>query len=214
MRTNRAGPSTVEKRPVKEGMRKDSIHPNVGGKVKNMVGADGPTPVDVHPHVFDPKEDGDLVPMIVDNVGSNNEGEKTRDKVTGRVAANVREIRKVRSGAGEVLSEIVKEIMGTRLTIEVGKLLEIAPGVRQGLAGTAQGRNTHLGPSHEEHAHKPMTAAVFGDEHVLPSGRRTNPKASEEGEVSDALMEIEVHIGNAIGIAIIDTGSQLNLQLW
>ena len=92
---------TIEKRPMKEGMRKDSVNPNVSGKIKNVVSTKGLTLLDVHPHVFDLKEDSDLVPMIMDNVGGNNEGEKLRDKETGHVAGGEQETRKVRGGLGK-----------------------------------------------------------------------------------------------------------------
>ena len=117
----------------KVGMSKQAINQDVSRNVAGTRDRGGvKIPINVHQDVFDAKSDSDLVPMVVDEVRGHNKREQERKQVTSRQDGGPREVRKFGVHT-ETPNKIVKEIMVKQLAIEVGTLLEIAPGVKQGL---------------------------------------------------------------------------------
>ena len=166
--------------------------------------------------VFDAKNDDDLVPMIIDGGGKENEGKQQGEPVTSRADGGAREVRKVGTSAGgEIPSKLVDGIMGSQLTIEVGTLLEIAPGVRQGLVAAARGRHGNPGPANQRRNPTAVAAVATKDDDDERRGTTFDQelitKTVNLTQARDSLMRVKVYVGDAVATAIIDTGSQLNL---
>ena len=88
---------------------------------------------DVHQDIFDAKDDDDLVPMAINEARRDDEGEKEREPMAGGVNSTAGKVVQIGTGTGSSQDALVKEIMKTSLTIDLGMLVGIAPSVKQGL---------------------------------------------------------------------------------
>ena len=104
--------------------------------------------------------------------------------------------------------------MNKQLTIEVGTLLEITPGVKQGLVAATRGKSGN--PAQGSQRPIPTMLTTVGHEgddkkHAETSERELLPKTVHLAQAQDGLMKVRVYIGETVATAIIDTGLQLNL---
>jgi len=206
---NRTGRNKLEE----DRTSKQTIDPNLGGKAPNVGNKrGGQRPVDVHKDVFDPKNDDDLVPMNVDEVGKDDEGEKQRNPVARGLDGGTREVRKGGPNTKVVPDQLVKDILRSPLTIDLGTLLGIAPAIKRGLVTAVRDTTGNPAPVHQTRNSSMLSNAAVDGEKRVTSGPVTGKKSVNLARARDDLMKIRVYVGEAKAVAIVDTGSQLNLM--
>ena len=168
-----------------------------------------PVPIDVNENVFDAQHDDDLLPMDVDEPGGNDNGKEERQPITRRLDRAVGKVTQM--GAVTAQELVVEEIMKTSLTIPLGTLAEIAPGVKRGLVSAVRDMSSSPARGSPRQSGSTKLNVAQGGGERGPSGLISNLKVVNLAVARDDLLKMRVYLGDTAATAIIDTGSQLNL---
>ena len=145
--------------------------PDLGNRGSKQV------PFDVHQDVFDAKDDDDLVPMAVDEARRDDEGEKEREPMAGGVDSTTGKVVQIGTGTGSSQDALVKEIMKTPLTIDLGTLVGIAPSVKRGLVSAVRDTSGSPAPAYQKRSAPTKGVDVGGRGHSGLPNASALPKA-------------------------------------
>ena len=212
LKADRAKDATRRSDAVKGGSGKHASHQNISRDAPDLGNRGSKqVPFDVHQDVFDAKDDDDLVPMAIDEARRDDEGEKEREPMAGGVNSTAGKVVQIGTGTGSSQDALVKEIMKTPLTIDLGTLVGIAPSVKRGLVSAVRDTSGSPAPAYQKRSAPTKGVDTSGRGHSGPPNASALPKAVNLTVARDDLLKIQVYLGDAVATAIIDTGSQLNL---
>ena len=196
------GPGNVNSIPIRDEVRRHFGNDRNGrGGVAGVPGQG----------VINGKEDGEGEPMAVDEKALKDRKENVPKDGRRHQGEMGRESGQVRSEMGEIASELVEGIMKENVTLQLGRLLKIAPDLQRSLARAAKGSLTRAvsepSQKEEQKAAKLVRTNPKEKEVYLQEGPRTwgMNKPREE------LPTVEARVGRAKMTAIIDTGAMVSI---
>jgi hypothetical protein len=182
-----------------------------------LQGATAPTPVDISPGEFKGENDGELVPMDVEDAITSKRVEDGGKPTTRDQEGAIRNVAQARSKKGKTQSAVIQELLNSPLTICLKDLVSVSPNVRQGLVATLRGiRDDVLGdggtarPDPKPSKEKEDRIAVMrvgesrGEDRRVKKGKQLAAKSKADPPTLLAT------IGNAQMEGIVDSGSMTN----
>src|SRR6202789_1416851 len=166
-------------------------------------------PFDVHQHKFEGKSDDQLLPMDVDQNLPKESGNKERQKTPNQPGANIPKTTNPRAKSDAIGSEIVQEILEKGITVQVGELIEIAPGVRRNLLDAVKGqRGAACQTVDQKENNEKGQKIVLGSNLQKPS---VSLYGAGKYETRDDLLTVSARMGRARLTGVFDSGSQANI---
>ena len=167
-----------------------------------------PVPIDISPAKFEGELDSQLVPMEVEEVVVGERVDHRRKVPLRDAERTIGNIGQTRPKRKKAQSEVVNGILSLPLTLSLQEIASISPSVRRDLATTL----------------KAIRDDQPGDVEIEPSGSK-EAKASEDPkgvflgnlervdgrEARGDLLRIQITIGNATMIGVVDSGSMINM---
>ena len=181
-------------------------------------------PVDVSPTKFKGELDDQLVPMEVEEVVVRKVGDQRRKTLARNLEGTIKDVGQARPKRGKAQSDVVNGLLELPLTLSLQEIASISPSVRRDLAMTLK--------AIRDDQPEDFDGARFGDqkepealgEEKVMKGRKSEglseiPKEVFLGssgrvggrEARGDLLKIEITIGNATMVGVVDSGSMINM---
>ena len=178
------------------------------------------TPVDVSPAKFKGELDSQLVPMEVEEVVVRKVGNQRRKVSTRDLEGTIRDVGQTRAKRGKAQSEVVNGLLSLPLTLSLQEIASISPSVRRDLATTLKAiRDDQKEESDLGHVDEQTGPKALGGKREGGGGLDEMPMEVFLGsldrvagrEARSDLLKIEITIGKATMIGVVDSGSMINM---
>ena len=192
VRLDRQGP------PIRNGM---DPHSKQSGTPKRL------TPFDVDQFKLERIHDSQFIPMDIDQGVPEKSGNNKGQITTNQGRSNVTKPPNPGPEEDKISTQIAQRIMGKEITIRLDEIAQIAPSVRQDLQRVLRELRVVSRPTQEKKEKTEKT--VLWSSTVEPL-----PQNLEKGkfDVRDDLPTVSARVGQATMMAIVDSGSQVNVM--
>jgi hypothetical protein len=144
----------------------------------------GTTPVDVHQDKFEGKDDSQFHPMTLEEDIPRKSGKDSRKNLPHQSRTPVLKVSNPGSVVAKRNSAIAKEIMKTKLTLDVQEACDISPGLRRELANVVKRVSEDEVPAQEKTG---FAGGVIEDDDWETSEDSSNPDEDEDEDDEDSL---------------------------
>ena len=181
-------------------------------------------PIDVSPAKFKGELDSELVPMEVEEVVSSKTRENRRKLLPRDADGAIGDVHQIRARKGKAQMSVVNGLLSLPLTLSLQEIASISPSVRRDLAMTLKAIRDDQ-PEDAETSRpvepKELKALGAGKEWDDQGGAKLGEVPTEvflgsleraKGrEARGDLLKIEIKIGNATMLGVVDSGSMINM---
>jgi hypothetical protein len=168
-----------------------------------------PTPINVDQHKFEGKKDHQFLPMDIDQGPSEKPGNNHGKVTTNQGRGNVSKPSNPGPVPENVSSKITQKLMEKEITIRMDEIAQIAPSVRQDLLRALKEQRGVLRQGQERKERNENEKTVLWSSALGPF---TEDLGEVKFDVRDDLPTISAQVGQAQMVAVIDSGSQVNVM--